>query len=195
MPVQFGSVKIVMQSKALAGENEYNRKAHAIRQKIRGNLEVLGPDPEVYEAIHHELGSYDAQPERNAAEKRFKQYLEELPSKHAGNPDYQAMMFPLGNVPNPLNPSQSALQKLVVDGDDIQRLQKDTFNDAFFTKATYPQPERTLKLVSTALHNSSDHFPGDALKDAFNRTLDQYSREIEDQVANGNTDNVLDLDA
>jgi hypothetical protein len=194
MSIHFGSVRIIMQSKALAPLEVYERQEEAIRHRIRGDWEVLGYDREVHEAVQRELGEEpDGRPLWKKADERFEAYGNQLEQENRANPNYQALLLQLGRRSNPLQPEQKALQKLLIDGEDLPRFQKEVFDTAFFQKATHPNG--FLKIVPTSVGGMQEQHYGNSLNSAFDNVLNRYIRDVQTQIKQGHQAAVIDLDA
>ena len=124
MTIQFGAVTRLVQSNACPTVKEYNRRSEEIRREVRGNLEIMGPDPELAAAIKAELGEYprEAQArEIQEALERVDTYVQDLKQQHGE--DYPVLLL------KPSYPKDAA-ERLIVDGPDVADFQRELLERA-----------------------------------------------------------------
>lgn len=193
-PVQFGGTQLILQSKTLTAVDDYAKQVEVIRKRIRGNMEVLGYDREVSEAIQRELPNPpDGQALWKVAAQKNETFLEQKRAANAADPNYRALLFPVGNLPNPLRPDERAYQAILVDGEDVNSLAKAVFEEAFFKKPLY-QNGVLAGQGTNPVKQVEGNTPGN-MDNELSRVKGRLVNECRTQYAQGQTDKILDLDA
>ena len=193
MNIQFGAVKLIIQTRTDAPIHEYNKKVEVIRDRIYGNLRPMGPDSEaVRQAIQSEAGPYpDGRALYNATQAKFRKFLDEQEQAHANDADYRAILLDTNTEDNPLSPGDEVTQKLFIDGADVKDFLREVTDRAFFRKPLNPLTPGAPR--RTSFDDGRD--TASKFSSAIKYMQWDYLETIREEVAAGKTDNVIDLDA
>ncbi len=188
---RFQGVQLVMDTQSKAALATYEKQAEVIRKRIRGDLEVMGYDQKVNDAIKQELGpGPNYQQMKDAVEQKSKAFAEQKRQENAQDPSYQGLLFDHGFYPNPLNPESKSQQMLYVDGADVQRF-KQAVTDELFSPMRdlgfYGENRTSVRRVDFRSLNGVDSISRSLVK--------EWAADCVTQYQAGQTDKILDLDA
>jgi hypothetical protein len=195
-PVQFGAVRVVVQTDVFKPLFDYDNAAEPIRGPLLGDLGLYGLDKQkVNQAIRSELGKGpDHQSMQKAAELQKETFVKKLTTDNAANPDYRALLFLIGNQADPTRPEVKFHQSLLIDGPDVERFRKAVFDKAYFTAAQFgPTGVRGADVVKPVA-NVTDFYPG-KLENVFRWVKDSFYKEAVTAYQAGDTTRILSLDA
>jgi hypothetical protein len=189
--VKFKGVQLVMDTQSMAPWSNYEKQFEAIRKRIRGNLEVLGYDREVDEAVKRELGPQpDYRPMKESIERKTKAFVERKRQENAQDPAYQGLLFDYGFYPNPKSPESKSQQMLYVDGADVQRFKQEVVDEMFSKNRDlgfYEDRQSGVRRVEPRRVSGAESIVQSLVSKWAGECLTQYQA--------GQTDKILDLDA
>jgi hypothetical protein len=184
MVVQFGRIQILAHRQSPTAE-EYERRSEAIRRSIRGEVEVLGPDPEVYEAIQQQLGAYPRKAiiaESEQIQQRFEAHVKGLVAENQQNPDYRALLFHI-HANGTLAPGGEVFElKLLVDGEDVPALTRQVFERGLFVPPVWGQPPAKYYVDKGRIADGLSNALSTVVQETYQKTLAAHQAGQPDQV-------------
>lgn len=200
-PIQFGDIKLLTQRRAFAPMYDYKEGRDAIYNRIRGDMTVMGYDHEVEEVVKQELGEGPSQNDYYRMEANARQKTQDFLDRYIAQKGegYQALVLSLDveEERDPLNPQKRRHQQLLIDGEDLARFKNDVFDTAYFGKKPCINPWSPVgKKPTPSYYQSWERYKDlNFLENAYQYVTSQYRQRILDEIAQGRTENILDLDA
>lgn len=191
--LHFGAQKLVIQSKTFEQLDAMEAREAALRGRLQEeDLNRPAGQParnvdQLLERMKQVLGEM-SQPKlfKAQAEEKFRGFLQQW--KAAQGVDYQALFLHVGRKNHPRDRVRTVPMRLLIDGEDLQKLQQTVWQQAYFSQSGTTVPQSN---VFDALEYGS----GKRLEQAFENVIREWTQAKINDYIDGNRQDLIDLDA
>jgi hypothetical protein len=188
----FGAVKLVIQSKTFEQLDLMEAREAAVRGRLQeeeSNRPAIQPArtaDQLFERMKQLLGEI-SQPKlfKAQAEEKFRNFIQQM--KAAKGPDYQALFLHVGRKNHPRDRVRTVPMRLLIDGEDLQKLQQTVWKQAYFSQ---PPTGVSEPIVFDALEYGS----GKRLERAFDEVVRAWTQVKINDYTDGDRQDLIDLD-